>query len=64
MLPQAILLINGGIPSVWPLTHEKITGRWLEGKSALRERLQETPEPHSRNPIICPDLLRSYGFSY
>jgi hypothetical protein len=26
----------------------------------LRERLQETPEPHSRNPIIFPDLLRGY----
>ncbi len=28
-------------------------------KSALRERLQETPEPHSRNPIISPGLIEN-----
>ena len=26
-------------------------------KFTLRERLQETPEPHSRNPIISPGLI-------
>ncbi len=23
----------------------------------MRERLQETPEPHSRNPIISPEFI-------
>jgi len=31
----------------------------MRSKFTLRERLQETPEPHSRNLIILPDLLRS-----
>jgi len=26
-------------------------------KFTLRERLQETPESHSRNPIISPELI-------
>jgi hypothetical protein len=29
----------------------------VRGKSTLRERLQETPEPHPRNPIISPGLI-------
>ena len=29
----------------------------LRGKFTLREHLQETPEPHSRNPIISPGLI-------
>jgi hypothetical protein len=29
----------------------------LRSKFTLRERLQETPEPHSRNPIISPGLI-------
>jgi len=29
----------------------------VRGKFTLRERLQETPEPHSRNPIISPELI-------
>jgi hypothetical protein len=31
-------------------------------KSHLRERLQETPEPHSRYPIISPGLIEKLGF--
>jgi hypothetical protein len=29
----------------------------VRGKFTLRERLQETPEPHSRNPIISPEFI-------
>jgi hypothetical protein len=29
----------------------------VRGKFTLRERLQETPEPHSRNTIISPGLI-------
>jgi len=29
----------------------------VRSKFTLRERLQETPEPHSRNPIIPPGLI-------
>jgi len=29
----------------------------VRGKFTLRERLQETPEPHSRNPIIFLGLI-------
>jgi hypothetical protein len=29
----------------------------VRSKCTLRERLQETPEPHSRNPIISPGLI-------
>ena len=43
------------------------TSAKVRSKSTLRESLQETPEPHSKNPIISPgliekllDLLRSY----
>jgi len=35
----------------------------MRGKFTLRERLQETPEPHSRNPIISSEFiekLRNY----
>jgi len=29
----------------------------MRGKFTLRERLQKTPEPHSRNPVISPDFI-------
>ncbi len=29
----------------------------VRSKFTLRERLQETPEPHSRNPLISPGLI-------
>jgi hypothetical protein len=29
----------------------------VRGEFTLRERLQETPEPHSRNPIISPEFI-------
>jgi hypothetical protein len=29
----------------------------VRGKFILRERLQETPEPHSGNPIISPEFI-------
>jgi len=29
----------------------------MRSKSILRERLQETPEPHSRNLVISPGLI-------
>jgi hypothetical protein len=29
----------------------------VRGKFTLRERLKETPEPHSRNPILSPELI-------
>jgi hypothetical protein len=39
----------------------------VRGKFTLREHLQETPEPHSRNPKISPEFiekLRSKGNKY
>jgi hypothetical protein len=29
----------------------------VRSKSPLREPLQETPEPHFRNPVISPGLI-------
>jgi len=29
----------------------------VRSKFTLRERLKQTPEPHSRNPIISPELI-------
>jgi len=29
----------------------------MRDKFTLRERLQETPEPHSRNPVISPEFI-------
>jgi len=29
----------------------------VRNKFTLRERLKETPEPHSRNPIISPEFI-------
>jgi hypothetical protein len=36
----------------------------VRSKFTLRERLQETPEPHSRNPIISPGLIEKLPKSY
>jgi len=33
----------------------------VRSKSTLRERLKETPEPHSRNPIIFPGVVEKLG---
>jgi len=35
----------------------------IRSKSTLRERLQETPEPHSRNPISSPGLIEKLQVS-
>ncbi len=35
----------------------------VRSKSTLRERLQETPEPHSKYPIISPELIEKLHFS-
>jgi len=29
----------------------------VKGKFTLRERRKETPEPHSKNPIISPEFI-------
>jgi len=29
----------------------------VRGKFTLRERRKETPEPHSKNPIISPEFI-------
>jgi hypothetical protein len=36
----------------------------VRGKFTLREPLQETPEPHSRNPIISPGIIEKLQSSY
>jgi len=42
--------VHGRKPQISPTAKVK-------SKSTLRERLRETPEPHSRNPIISPGLF-------
>ncbi len=34
----------------------------VKSKCTLRERLQETPEPHSKYPIISPELIEKLHF--
>jgi len=36
----------------------------VRSKFTLRERLQETPKPHSRNPIISPGLIEKLPSLY
>jgi len=36
----------------------------VRGKFTLRERRKETPEPHSRNPILSPELIEKLRANY
>jgi len=56
-LPTAVIYT----PGVTYESFQKPRARWdsanVRRKFTLRERLQETPESHSRNPIISPELI-------